>query len=356
MTKDPKVEAMRNRATRIVGTGVPYGEFEELIDGIDRWEDWCAAWSARAAIHEEIGREALASGHGLSAGHHLNTAALIYHFGKFTFINDMAQLRAAHQKAVECMTLALPHFLPPGAHIQIPYEGKFLAANLRRPEGQAPAPVVILVSGLDAAKEELHDTEQFFLERGMATLSVDGPGQGEAEYDFPLRYDFEVPMGAAIDWVETRSDLDRARIGLLGSSLGGYFAARTVAFEKRIKACICNSISYEIYESFDQRPPGLKELYCVRFHCGAVDEVKERVKAFDIADWVPNITCPMFVIGSREDRVRSYKDAERLAAEVSGPAELLIVEGAIHVAANRPYHHQTQTADWMAQELGLEKM
>ena len=202
MTKDPKVEAMRNRAPRIVGTGVPYGEFEELIDGIDRWEDWCAAWSARAAIHEEIGREALASGHGLSAGHHLNTAALIYHFGKFTFIDDMAQLRAAHQKAVECMTLALPHFLPPGAHIQIPYEGKFLAANLRRPEGQAPAPVVILVSGLDAAKEELHDTEQFFLERGMATLSVDGPGQGEAEYDFPLRYDFEVPMGAAIDWVK----------------------------------------------------------------------------------------------------------------------------------------------------------
>ena len=43
-------------------------------------------------------------------------------------------------------------------------------------------------------------------------------------------------MAAVSDWVETREELDRTRSGLLGSSLGGYFAARTVAFEKRIKA------------------------------------------------------------------------------------------------------------------------
>ena len=42
---------------------------------------------------------------------------------------------------------------------------------------------MIMIPGLDSAKEELRSTEELFLERGIATFSVDGPGQGEAEYD-----------------------------------------------------------------------------------------------------------------------------------------------------------------------------
>ena len=68
-------------------------DFLEVTGGIERWEDWCAAWSARAAVHEEIGRKALAAGHRLSTGQHLTTAAVCYHFAKFMFVNDMEQLR-----------------------------------------------------------------------------------------------------------------------------------------------------------------------------------------------------------------------------------------------------------------------
>ena len=42
---------------------------------------------------------------------------------------------------------------------------------------------MIMIPGLDSTKEELRSTEDLFLERGIATFSVDGPGQGEAEYD-----------------------------------------------------------------------------------------------------------------------------------------------------------------------------
>ena len=81
-------------------------------------------------------------------------------------------------------------------------------------------------------------TSSHFSARGIATLVFDGPGQGEGEYDFAIRGDYEVAVKAVVDFVETRGDLDTARIGLWGVSLGGYYAPRAAAFEKRIKACI----------------------------------------------------------------------------------------------------------------------
>ena len=92
--------------------------------------------------------------------------------------------------------------------------------------------------GLDSTKEETDAYETPFLARGMAILVFEGPGQGEAQYDFPIRGDYEVPVKAVIDYIETRSDLDSSRIGMWGVSLGGYYAPRAAAFEKRIKACI----------------------------------------------------------------------------------------------------------------------
>src|SRR5262249_18996252 len=155
------------------------------------------------------------------------------------------QMRAAHMKAVECRTLALPHLRPPGERVSIPYMGKHLAGILRKPEGIAPPPVVVMIMGLDSAKEEMASNEQVFLARGIATLAFDGPGQGEAEYDFPIRGDYEAAVKAVVDWLEARSDIDAARIGLWGVSLGGYYAPRAAAFENRIKACIVLSGPYD---------------------------------------------------------------------------------------------------------------
>ena len=337
---------------RFVAGGVPAADFVEVTRGIDRWRDWCSAWSAQAAIHEGIGRRALADGFTLSAGHHLTTAAACYHFGKFLFCEYPDELKAAHMKAVECRTLALPHLDPPGERIRIPYEGKHLFANLRRPRHAKRPPVVILIPGLDSTKEEFHYSEQLFLERGMATLSFDGPGQGESEYDFPIRHDYEVPCGVVIDCVQAREDLDGARTGLYGVSLGGYYVARVAAHEKRVIAAIANGGAYSVQPNFDQRPDALKEAYRMRTHSATVTQAREKVSAFDLEGIAQNITCPMFIVGGKEDRITSYKDAERLAREVSGPVEFLLLEGANHVAQNRAHMWKTQAADWMACRLG----
>lgn len=349
---DRVLHARSGWMARFVAGGVPISDFVEVTNSIERWEDWCAAWSARAAIHEEIGRDALEKGFGRSAGQHLTTASVCYHFGKFLFCEYPDEMRAAHMKAVDCRTLALPHLSPPGERHEIPYEGKHLFANLRRPAGVDRPPVVILIPGMDSTKEEFHNSEQLFLDRGMATLSLDGPGQGEAEYDFPIRPDYEVPCGVVMDWIETQDSLDGNRIGLSGASMGGYYVPRVAARDKRVVAGIANGGAYNVLNNFDPRPQSLKEAYRLRTHSATVAEAREKTAAFNLEGVAEDITCPMFIIGAKADRITSYKDAERLATEVSGPVTLLLIEGANHVAHNRGHMFKTQAADWMAGHLG----
>ena len=208
--------AISNWSPRFIANGIDHSDFARVTATIERWDQWCAAWCAAGAEHEELGRAALADGRGQSAGTDLAQAAAYYHFAKFVFMQDPAQMRAAHERAVRCLTDALPHLDPPGERVVIPFDGAELVGNLRRPGGPGPHPVVILIPGLDSTKEEFGATEQLFLDHGLATFSVDGPGQGEAEYDLPIRPDWEVPGAAIIDAVTALPGIDPGRVGHLG--------------------------------------------------------------------------------------------------------------------------------------------
>ncbi len=354
--KDAKVQsAISHWAPRFVSNGVLLADFEEVTASLERWQDWCDAWSRRAAWHEQLGKESLREGYRLSAGEHLVRAAIYYHFAKFVFVQDLDQMRAAHMKAVECyrdgVALLRPH---PGKRVAIPFEGRTIFGVLRG-SGSPATPVVIMAPGLDSTKEELHAYEEPFLARGIATLAIDGPGQGEAEYEIPICGDYERAAKAVCDWIETRSDLDASRIAIWGVSLGGYYAPRAAAYEKRIKACIALSGPFEWDRIWDGLPDLTRETFRVRSH--AASEAQARIKAKDLsmAEAAKKIRCPIFIVAGREDRLVPAADAERLARSVAGPVELLVVEDGGHNANNRPYRYRSRTADWLAGQLGLPK-
>jgi hypothetical protein len=163
-------------APRLAANGVPLTDFQKVTAAIATWDDWRGAWSMRAAIHENMGGSALADGYNLSATEHLKTAAICYHFGKFLFVHDVAQMRIAHDKAIDCHRTGLPHMRPPGERVEIPYEGTMLKANLRKPTGIDNPPVLIMCVGLDSTKEEMDAYVEPFLARGIAALAFDGPG------------------------------------------------------------------------------------------------------------------------------------------------------------------------------------
>jgi 2,6-dihydroxypseudooxynicotine hydrolase len=354
--KDKRVEiAIHNWAPRFVSAGVPLTDFNEVTGAITHWDEWCAVWSERAGVHEALGREALADGYNMSAAAHLTRAALCYHFGKFMFVHKPDEMRRAHAKVVECRNLALPHLDPPGERVAIPYESAKLFGILRKPARIGRAAVVIMCVGLDSTKEELDVYENIFLERGMATLTFDGPGQGEAEYEMPIRGDYEAPVQAVIDYIKTRNDLDPERIGVMGVSLGGYYSARAAAFDKRIAACLSFSGPYSWVEIFDGRNELSREAFRVRSHSKTMEEAREKAKTLTLEGAAVSITCPIYIVAGELDGLTPPSNAERIAAEVSGPKVLQIVKGGNHVVNNRRYMYQTQAADWMAQQLNAPK-
>jgi dienelactone hydrolase len=354
--KDKRVEiAIHHWAPRFVSAGVPLADFDEVTAAITRWDEWCAVWSGRAAVHEKLGRETLAEGYTISAAGHLTRAALCYHFGKFMFVHKRDEMRRAHEKVVECRNLALPHLEPPGERVAIPYEGKTLYGILRKPHGIERPAIVVMCVGLDSTKEEFDVYENIFLERHMATLAFDGPGQGEAEYDIPIRGDYEAPVRAVIDYIGTRDDLDAKRVGIVGVSLGGYYSARAAAFDKRIQACLSFSGPYSWVEIFDGRNELSREAFRVRSHSRTMDEAREKAKKLTLEGVAQNITCPIYIVAGELDRLTPPSNAERIAAEVAGPVVLDVIKGGNHVVNNRRYMYQTQSADWMAAQLGVPK-
>jgi 2,6-dihydroxypseudooxynicotine hydrolase len=266
-------------------------------------------------------------------------------------VNDLAQMRRAHEKAVACRNRALPHLAPPGERVAIPYEGKHLYGNLRKPRDAKQPPVVVMCMGLDSAKEEMDDYENRFLARGVATLAFDGPGQGEAEYDFAICPEYEKPVKAVVDCLETRADVDAKRVGIWGVSLGGYYSPRAAAFEKRIRACVALSGPFQRSADFTGRPQMNVETFRVRSKSANLEEAGKVALRMTLADCAKNISCPIYIVAGTKDRLTPHTHAERLAAAVSGPRVLSIIEGGNHVVNNLWYRYRDQTADWMAAQL-----
>ena len=344
--------AISHWAPRFTTNGVTAGDFERITSGLASWDDWCAGWSEVAAEHEQLGRDALAAGRDMSAGAHLSQAAVYYHFAKFLFVDDPGQMRAAHLRAVACLTDALPFLDPPGRRVEIPFDGSHLVGILRLPAGEGPHPVMIMIPGLDSAKEELRSTEDLFLERGLATFSVDGPGQGEAEYDLAIRGDWEVPGGAVIDYLRTEPGIDPGRIGVWGVSLGGYYAPRVASGDGRVKACVALAGPYDFAENWDSLPVLTREAFRVRSKSGDQQTARDRAAALSMAGRAGLISCPLLAVMGRLDRLIPWQHAQRLVDEAGGPAELLLLEQGNHGCANLAPFHRYRTADWAAEKLG----
>lgn len=353
MTDDAQVQtAIANWAPRFLANGIDPNDYQRVTARIQSWDGWMGEWSALGSMHERFGEEAAAAGNYESAGEHYFHASMAYHFGKFLAVAYPDQLRALSERAVSCYTRALPWFEIPGERLAIDYEpGVTMWGILRKPWHVTHPPVAILIPGLDSVKEELHSYSNDFLRRGIATLAIDGPGQGEMEFDRPMRADYEVAVGAAINALERRPDVDARRIGLMGVSLGGYYAPRAAAFEPRVRAVIALAGPYDVPAAFDHMPSLTQDAFIHRSGAATRAEALERLQGFTLAGVAERVACPVLVIMGERDRVIPPADAKRLAREVAGPVDEWLFEDGNHVCNNITYKHRPQQADWMRQRL-----
>jgi dipeptidyl aminopeptidase/acylaminoacyl peptidase len=357
MTDERVASAIANWGPRFTTNGVAVADFERITGELRDWAAWCAAWTAAGAEHEALGRAAEAGGRLLSAGQHYAQAAVYHHFGKFLFVQDVDQMRAAHAAAVRCLDAALPHLRPPGRKVTIPSPSGRFVGVLRLPAqdqfGAGPHPAVVLVPGLDSAKEEFRSTEALFLERGVGTFSVDGPGQGESEYDTPIRGDWEEPGAAILDALAAQPSVDPEQLGVWGVSLGGYYAPRIASADPRVRACVALGGPYDFGECWDRLPPLTREAFRVRSHSADDASARRVAHTLNLAGRAERIACPLLVVTGRLDRLIPWQHAARLADEAP-KGRLLLLEGGNHGCMNVAAQHRLRTADWVAARLGVD--
>ena len=350
---DPRVEAaIAHWAPRFIAQGIDYNDFIRTTQRIQNWGNWCTEWQRTALEHEALAVAAEERDSPLSAADAWVQAAMCHHFGKFVFFDDLQQLRSASAATAAAFARAAPWLDPPAEPIRIGYASTHLPGYLRRPPGVTRPPVVLLVAGLDSTKEEFHTFTGLFLRRGVATLAFDGPGQGEAEFELPIEPHFEKVIGAVLDFLGERTDVDGSRVAVAGVSLGGYYAARVAAFEPRLTCAVAMGGPYRFAANFDELPMLSRQAFQVRSHSADALQARERAAALDLTGVAQLIRQPFLVVFGKEDRLIPYSDAERLFGELaSADKRLEMYEHGNHVVNNMPYAYRPLVADWVADHL-----
>jgi pimeloyl-ACP methyl ester carboxylesterase len=349
---DARVQAAIDHWTaRFVQAGVDFNDFLATTARIDTWDRWLDEWCVTATVHAALAREAELEGHRRTAGEAWVRAAVCFHFAKFVWVLDAERSRAAADEAVAALRRAHELLDPTAERIEVSLDGSRVVANLRRPRDVERPPLVILIPGLDSTKEEFFRPEEVFLTRGMATASLDGPGQGEAGYELPIRPDYEVGVAVLLDALAGRRDLDLERVGAFGVSLGGYYAPRTGAFEPRVKAVVGLSGPFNFGECWDGVPPLTRETFVAK--SGARDEGEGRSKAaeLDLSGVIGRLTQPALFVTGKLDRLIPWEQTERQAREAPQGRFVLHDDGT-HGCANVPYKTRPLIADWMREQLG----
>ena len=256
---------------------------------------------------------------------------------------------------------------PATTRVAVPFEGSELPAyflKAQRPDG-TPAPTVIMWNGLDSTKEHMYTSgwPQEMAQRGISTLMVDCPGSGEALrfLDLKSRVETEDWARACVDHLETRADVDHDRIGLAGWSLGGYYAPRAAAYEKRIKLVVAWGANHnwgEVQRARLERegenpvPHYWEHVLWV----WGYDDLDTFIKASEdvhLNGVVEQITCPFLITHGESDRQINVKYAHQSYDQaVNSPKRTLRVftpeEGATeHVGLDHLPHVGAYTADWI---------
>ena len=362
-----------------LGIGAAIGEVDEAnkpvleaaMNGTDEgtaafFESWCAL--ADRLVRQAKANEA--DGHALSASAKYHRACVYYMIAERMQRHGYAPREIAYASMLDAMTQAARLGALNVERVEIAYEGTSYPGLFVRAEGGdgQPAPCMIHTNGLDSVKEMIYwsGIGDQLAARGVSTLMIDHPGVGEALRSRGLvgRHDSEVWATAAVDYLETRSDVDRQRIGIMGWSLGGYYAPRAAAFEKRLALCVswgANHFWGELQKRRLQREgenpvPHYWEHVMWVFDQPDMDSFMAWASKMTLDDVVERITVPYLVTHGAGDRQIPVEAAHRSYDQAINSArrELRIFTaedgGVEHVSADNMAPAIDFIVDWVADE------
>ena len=366
-----------------LASGAESGEIFEMCqplkDAAARGEDagtaqFLAAWVAMAEKLIGLAADDEARGRAYSASHKLQRAALY-------LLNAERMQGHGHPGRAETYAKAQQSFrrcIELGnencERCVIPYRNSSIPALLtradRRGEDCSPGPCVLFVNGLDSCKELLYWSRlpHALAQRGISTLCVDQPGSGEALRLNGLHATYEAEQWATpcYEWLADRPDIDPARIGMTGISLGGYFVPRAMAFEPRFASGAVWGANHDwaqvqrrrLQREGENPVPHYWNHVMWVFGAHDMQDFFEKSAGMHLDGVLERIMVPFLVTHGEHDRQIPLSDARRTFEQLTGSPrrELKIFtarEGGVeHVGADNMSFGRDYIADWFAETLG----
>ncbi len=333
-------------------------------------EAWFREWTTMAQRVERLADEAADKRRDLTAGGAYYRASMYYLAGERNIPPSDLRKDTTYKKVLSTFTKGMSRINPRMERVEIPYEDKILPAYFYPADKkkQERSPAVVFTGGLDTSKEMLVCGGVELSRRGLGCLTIDMPGQGEAlrVQGIPSRYDYEVPAAAAVDYLETRSDVNPNRIGIMAWSMGGYYAPRAAAFEKRFKACVAWGAHYDYHDVWVQRRKVLEskgtEASSPIFHLlwvmgvETMDQAMEKLKDYTLEGVAEMIECPTLITHGERDAIVPVEIAYRLYEKIgSNKKELKIFTaeegGCQHIMLDNKTLGTAYVSDWLAENL-----
>jgi dienelactone hydrolase len=307
------------------------------------------------------------------AGHHRAAGQL---YARATnYLVNAERMQSAHSPERlatyrRCLAMMQQSFAlsdPATERVAIPYEGTTLPAYFTRTAAADawPVPTVILWNGLDSTKEHqyLSGFARELAARGISTLMVDCPGSGEALRlgGLTARIDTEHWAAACVDYLLTREDVEDSRIGLAGWSLGGYYAPRAAAFEKRLALVVAwganhdwGAVQRRRLQREGERPvPHYWEHVLWVWGYDDLNTFIDFADAVNLDGVVEKITVPFLICHGANDRQIPVEYAHRSYDQaVNSPRRALRIftadeGGAEHIGLDHLPHVSSYIADWV---------
>lgn len=317
-------------------------------------ESWHKEWTEVAKKNEELAAAFEQENRKQTAHEFYLRAADFYRRAVVYMAESDPRMLPTYKNLEENFNKAWSTATSPFERVEISYEGHKLPAHFWPGRGKpgSKLPVVYNYGGADGILLRGEDGGAGqYVHRGMSFIDVDGPGHGGM-----LRYhnlyappDSERVAKAVIDYLVTRADVDPERIGLHGSSMGGYSGPRCATAEKRIKAVAVWSGAYDLVDDiFDNYPPIQERL---RWLIGAKDlkDAREKIKEFTLIGRADKIECPLLVGYSIDDRVMDPRGALKLYEHAVNSPDRSMVDGVGH--GQKKFERRTYIADWFMKQL-----
>jgi dienelactone hydrolase len=343
-------------------------DFAVIRERVKKMADIGPAFEAVARRREAKAKAAEQDGHAVTARDSYFMAAI--HFGAAQWPYDQNNQANVdyHLKKRECYAKYASLADHKVEAAWIPFKDTAIPGWFHLPPNYQGGhiPVVIAVPGMDSFKEmQVALYGDKFLNRGMAVLAIDGPGQYEAPM-IGVHFSMEnwIAVGKAIvDWLIARPEIDAARIGCSGTSFGTFFGTILTANEPRVKAFAAMSVCHEpgFHTIFQEASPTFKKRFM--YMSGITDEAAfdQMRKGMTWHGHAEKIRVPYLCVTGECDELSPLEHSEALVKALSGPKQLVIYQESRHSVGNVPAANlgpfpPILVADWLSDRLAGKPM